>query len=177
VSLLDDLLQTTETGGNDPFAQKPSPTSPPSRVAEAKKSSRGLESEADRIARPDAERKARDRATGRGIGYATTSDAATWRQGVTPHSRNPLIPDGVRSLIEGIEADARAQGWPAELLWNAEFWGSPRGLAAVLDESDAVDKVTSDYIEILKTEGSILRFQRSVMKSSDTVSTMTIGRT
>src|ERR1700722_11269744 len=110
MSLLDDLLQTTETEGNDPFAQKPSPTSPSSRVSEAKKSSRGLESEADRIAPFDAERNVRDKATGRSIGYPTTADAATWRQGVTPNSRNPLIPDGVRNLIEAIEGDARAQG-------------------------------------------------------------------
>jgi hypothetical protein len=160
MNLLDDLLQTTETGGSDPFAQKPSPTSPSSRVAEAKKSSHGLESQADRIARLDAERNARDKATGQGIGYATTADAATWRQGVTPNSRNPLIPDGVRSLIEAIEGDARAQGWPAELLWNTEPWGSPRGLASVLDESDAIGEVTRDYIQIVKSERSILRFQR-----------------
>jgi hypothetical protein len=82
-----------------------------------------------------------------------------WRQGVTP---NPLIPDVVRAIIESIEADARAQGWPAELLWNAEFWGSPRGLAAVLEESDAIAEVTPDFIAIIKTERSILRFQRRV---------------
>jgi len=160
MSLLDDLLQTTETGGNDPLAQKPSTTSPSSRVAEAKKSSRGLESEADRIGRLDDECNARDEATGRGMGSATTADAATWRQGVTPNSRNPLIPDSVRSLIEAIEGDARAQGWPAELLWNTEPWGSPRGLASVLDESDAIGEVTRDYIQIVKSERSILRFQR-----------------
>jgi hypothetical protein len=108
---------------------------------------------------------------------ASKAEAADWRRGVTPSSRRPLIPDVVRSIIEGIEPDARAHGWPAELLWNAEFWGSPRGLAAVLDESDAVGKVTSDFIEILKTERSILRFQRYVMNSTDTVSTASTGRT
>jgi hypothetical protein len=43
-------------------------------------------------------------------------------------------PDAVRAVIESIKLDARAKGWPAELLWNNEFWGSPRGLAALLDE-------------------------------------------
>ena len=57
---------------------------------------------------------------------ASKAEAADWRRGVTPSSRRPLIPDGVRSIIEGIEPDARTQGWPAELLWNAEFWASPR---------------------------------------------------
>jgi hypothetical protein len=91
---------------------------------------------------------------------ASKADSADWRQGVTRSSRRPLIPDAVRATLEAIESDARAQGWPAELLWNAEFWGSPRGLAAVLDESDATGEVTSDYIEIVKTARSILRFQR-----------------
>jgi len=99
---------------------------------------------------------------------ASKAEAADWRQGVTPSSRRPLIPDAVRATIEAIEADARAMGWPAELLWNAEFWGSPRGLAAVIDESDAIGEVTVDYIEILKSERSILRFQRRVIKSTDT---------
>jgi hypothetical protein len=79
---------------------------------------------------------------------------------VTPNSRNQLISDAVRTVIEAIEGDARAQGWPAELLWNTEPWGSPRGLASVLDESDAISEVTRDYIEIVKSERSILRFQR-----------------
>jgi hypothetical protein len=88
------------------------------------------------------------------------ADAATWRQGVTRNSRSPLIPDAVRTIIEAIEGEARTLGWPAELLWNAEFWGSPRGLAAVLDDDDAIVEVTPDYIGILKTHNSILRFQR-----------------
>jgi hypothetical protein len=88
--------------------------------------------------------------------------AAGSHQGITPNSRSPLVPPAVRTLIEGIEADARAKGWPAELLWNAEFWGSPRGLATVLDDDDAIVEVTPDYIGILKTHSSILRFQRRV---------------
>jgi hypothetical protein len=56
---------------------------------------------------------------------------------MTPNSRRPLISDAVRSVIEAIEGDARAQGWPAELLWNTEPWGSPRGRASMLDEKDS----------------------------------------
>src|SRR5712671_4747114 len=77
---------------------------------------------------------------------------------IASNSRNPIVAPAVRAIIEAIESDARAKGWPAELLWNAEFWGSPRGLAAVIDESDAISEVTRDYIEIVKTELSILRF-------------------
>jgi hypothetical protein len=87
-------------------------------------------------------------------------EPAEWRAGVTPSSRRPLIPEAVRAIIEGIESDARAKGWPPELLWNAEFWGSPRGLAAVLDASDAIGEVTTDFIEIVKSERSISRFPR-----------------
>ena len=65
-------------------------------------------------------------------------------------------------IVEGVEADARAQGWPAELLWNAGDWDCPRGLAAVLDESDVIAEVTPDFIEIVKSKRSILRFQRRV---------------
>jgi hypothetical protein len=83
-----------------------------------------------------------------------------WRQNLTPNSRLPLIPLGVHAILESIEHEARVKGWPPELLWNSEFWGSPRGLAAVLDEGDAIAEVTSDYIAILKTERHILRFQR-----------------
>lgn len=78
---------------------------------------------------------------------------------VTPNSRTPPVSDAVRTVIEG---DARAQGWPAELRWNAEFWGSPRGLAAVLDESDAISEVTADYVAIVKTERRVLKFLRTV---------------
>jgi hypothetical protein len=88
--------------------------------------------------------------------------AAGWRQGVTPNSRHPLIADAVRAIIEDIEADARAQGWPAELLWNAGDWDCPRGLAAVLDGSDVIAEVTPNFIEIVKTARSILRFQRRI---------------
>jgi hypothetical protein len=90
--------------------------------------------------------------------------AVGWRRdpSIPPNSRRPLIPDSVRTIIEGIEADARAQGWPPELLWNAGDWDSPRGLAAVLDESDVIAEVTPDFIAIVKTERSLLRFQRRV---------------
>jgi hypothetical protein len=88
------------------------------------------------------------------------TDAATWRHSVTPNSRNPIVPSAIRGIIEGIEAEARAKGWPAELLWNADFWDSPRGLAAVLDEEDVIAEVGPDHIAILKTEHNVLRFQR-----------------
>lgn len=78
----------------------------------------------------------------------------------SPSPRNPIIPPGVRSVIEAIEVDARAKGWPAELLWNSRFWDSPRGLAALIDEGDAIAEVTTTYIAILKVERKILRFQR-----------------
>jgi hypothetical protein len=65
-------------------------------------------------------------------------------------------------IIEGIEEDARAQGWPAELLWNAGYWDGPRGLAAILDESDVIVEVTPGVITIVKTERAIVRFQRRV---------------
>jgi hypothetical protein len=87
-------------------------------------------------------------------------EPAEWRAGVTPNSRSPLIPEAVRTIIEGMEGDARAQGWPAELLWSSDFKGSPRGLAAVLDASDLIGEVTADYIEIVKSKRSILRFPR-----------------
>lgn len=78
------------------------------------------------------------------------------------NSRYSLVTPEVRELIEAIEPEARAKGWPAELLWNSEFWGAPRGLAAVLDEGDAIAEVTTDYIAIYKVEHNILRFQRRV---------------
>jgi len=100
----------------------------------------GPEAEIDRLARAD----------GR----------AGWTCSVAADSRNPLIPPEVRAKIESIEADARAKGWPPELLWNANFWDCPRGLAAVLDEDDQLVEVTADYITILKTQKNILRFQK-----------------
>lgn len=97
---------------------------------------------------------------------APTADAtappAEWRQGVTPNSRNPLISNAVRAVIEGIESDARAKGWPAELLWNSSFWDCPRGMASLLDDGDVIAEVTPDFITIVKTERSIVRFQRTV---------------
>jgi len=79
---------------------------------------------------------------------------------VPPDSRSPIIPLEVRSKIEAIEAEARAKGWPPELLWNAGFWDTPRGLAAVLDPEDEIDQVTPEYISILKIRRDLLRFRR-----------------
>jgi hypothetical protein len=56
----------------------------------------------------------------------------------------------VRAKIESIEADARANGWPAELLYNSNFRNHPRGLAALLDANDETVEVTADAITILK---------------------------
>jgi hypothetical protein len=81
---------------------------------------------------------------------------------VTPDSRNPLLRPDVRAKIQAVEAEARAKGWPAELLWNAGFWDGPRGLAAVLDSEDEIGDITSDYIEILKTRRDLLRFRRQI---------------
>jgi len=81
---------------------------------------------------------------------------------VLSDSRHPLIPDAIRAKIEAIEAEARAKSWPAELLWNAGFWDSPRGLAAVLDAEDEIGEVTPDYIEILKIRRDVLRFRRHI---------------
>jgi hypothetical protein len=78
----------------------------------------------------------------------------------TPDSRHPLIFPEVRTKIEAIEAEARARDWPAELLWNANFWDRPRGLAAVLDPGDEIDEVTPEYISILKISRHLLRFRR-----------------
>jgi ribosomal protein S27AE len=86
---------------------------------------------------------------------------ADWRaKSGAPNSRHPLVPQSIREKIERIESEARAKGWPAELLWNSDFWSSPRGLAAVLDEDDELGEVTADYIEVLKREKRILKFQR-----------------
>jgi hypothetical protein len=81
---------------------------------------------------------------------------------VTPDSRHPLVPPEVRAKIESIEADARAKGWPAELLWNGGFWDCPRGLAALLDPADEIGEVTPDFIEIVKTRRDLVRFRRLV---------------
>jgi hypothetical protein len=87
-------------------------------------------------------------------------DPATWTRAVTPNSRHPLIPDAVREKIAAIEPTARNLGWPPELLWNANFWDAPRGLAAVLDEGDEIAEVTADYIGILKVKHDLLKFRR-----------------
>ena len=87
---------------------------------------------------------------------------AAWTQSVTPDARHPTIPPEVRAKIETIEMEARLLGWPAELLWNAEFWDCPRGIAALLDADDEIAEVTPDYIGILKTRRDLLRFRRYV---------------
>ena len=81
---------------------------------------------------------------------------------VAPDSRNPIIGSSVRAKLEAIEVEARAKGWPAELLWNSNFWDRPRGLASLLDPGDEIGSVTADYIEILKTKRDLLRFRRHV---------------
>ena len=86
---------------------------------------------------------------------------ATWPRSVVPDSRHPLIPTEARVKIEAIEVEARAKGWPAELLWNANFWDRPRGLAAVLDREDEIVEVAPDYIAILKVKRDLLRFRRT----------------
>jgi hypothetical protein len=78
---------------------------------------------------------------------------------VAPDSRNPLVKPEVRAKIEAIEAQARALGWPPELL-NASFWDRPRGLAAILDVSDEITDVMSESIVILKRRHDLLRFRR-----------------
>lgn len=79
---------------------------------------------------------------------------------VIPDSRHPLVAPEVRRKIEAIEAEARAKGWPAELLWNGGYWDRPRGLAALLDADDEISEVTPDHIGILKTRRDLLKFQR-----------------
>ncbi len=78
----------------------------------------------------------------------------SWRRDAAapPNSRSPLIPQGVRAMIEAIEPEARRLGWPAELLWNSEFWDSPRGLASILDPDDRIVEVRVDHIVIEKFE-------------------------
>jgi hypothetical protein len=89
------------------------------------------------------------------------ADPATWIRTVTPNSRAPLIPDAIREKIAAIEPIARNLGWPPELLWNANFWDAPRGLAAVLDADDEIVEVTADYISILKIKRDLLKFRRT----------------
>lgn len=156
MTLLDALLQSKNSTKFESSYEKSSSTSPSSPPL-AKGINPG-QGKAGRIAL-DAERNARDKRIGRGYD-ARQAGAAGWRQGVAANSRFQVIPPAIRATIEAIEADARAKGWPPELLWNAEFWGSPRGLAALLDEGDAIVEVATDYIAILKIEWNILRFRR-----------------
>jgi hypothetical protein len=85
---------------------------------------------------------------------------ASWPRSVAPDSRRPLIPPEVRAKIEAIERDARGMGWPPEILWSANFWDLPRGLAAVLDAEDEIAEVTREFIIILKTKRDLLGFRR-----------------
>jgi hypothetical protein len=81
---------------------------------------------------------------------------------VVPNTRHPLVAAEVRVKIEAIEAEARCLRWPAELLWNGNFWDSPRGLAAVIDPDDEIVEVTAEYIAILRMRRDLLRFRRHV---------------
>jgi hypothetical protein len=83
-----------------------------------------------------------------------------WHRETTPNSRGPLVPPAIREKIEAIESDARGKGWEAELLWNASFWDSPRGLACLLDEADEIVEVTAEEIVILKFKRDVQRFRR-----------------
>jgi hypothetical protein len=86
---------------------------------------------------------------------------ASRRRDVIADSRHPLIRAEVRNKIESIEAQARRLGWPAELLWNNNFWDMPRGLASVLEIDDEIAEVTAEYIAILKTRSDLLKFRRN----------------
>jgi hypothetical protein len=94
--------------------------------------------------------------------YPHETSSRTPTSQVIPNSRAPLACLEVRLKIETIEPEARRLGWPAELLWNAGFWDSPRGLAAVVDSGDEIIEVACDFIKILKTRRDLLRFQRRV---------------
>jgi hypothetical protein len=85
---------------------------------------------------------------------------AMWPRSVVPDSRHPPIEPAVRAKLEAIEAEARAKGWPPELLWNGNFWNCPRGLAAVLDPGDEITEVAVDHITILKVKRDLLNFRR-----------------
>ncbi len=84
------------------------------------------------------------------------------RPEVTADARTPLLSPAVRSTIEGIEAEARSVGWPAELIWGADFWGKPRGLGSVLDDDDVIAEITAECITILKTKRDVLTFRRHI---------------
>jgi hypothetical protein len=131
-----------------------------------------------RVAHLDDERRDADRSAKRGYDldpgapshaeYLSRTDPSESRsqhhdmpaRTVAPNSRHPLVESAVRAKLEAIEAEARAKGWPAELLWNAGFWDCPRGLAAVLDLEDEIVEVTPEYIAILKTRRDLLKFRR-----------------
>jgi hypothetical protein len=93
---------------------------------------------------------------------SAASEHSAWARDATADSRHPLISSEVRVKVEAIEIEARAKGWPAELLWNAGFWDRPRGLAAVLDAEDEIVEVAPDCIAILKVRRDVLRFRRHI---------------
>jgi hypothetical protein len=74
------------------------------------------------------------------------------------------IPPEVAAEITRIEPEALALGWNHGRLWNSSFWphrhDEPRGLTSVMDPGDSIVEVTPDFIEIVKTKRSIVRFQR-----------------
>ncbi|MGO9268250.1 MAG: hypothetical protein ACLQBA_25750 [Candidatus Binataceae bacterium] len=112
------------------------------------------EAETARIAALDRQRNARDRARGRGYDYAFQPEQPASRQPA------PLDP-AIAAEIGRIEDEALAIGWSHARLWGADFWPvEGRGLAALLDAGDQIGAVTADYIEILKVERHLLRFQR-----------------
>ena len=96
------------------------------------------------------------------VAAVPTSDRLWSVRDVVPDYLHPLIPEAIRAKIEAIEPEARAKGWPAELLWNNAIWDLPRGIAAVLDADDEIGEVTPDYIEIWKLRRDRQRFMRRV---------------
>jgi len=63
-------------------------------------------------------------------------------------------------MIEAIENQAGALGWPSELLWNDHFPEMAPGLAAVLEPNDEIAEVTTEYISVLRSRRELLRFPR-----------------
>jgi hypothetical protein len=119
------------------------------------------------IARPrelitDADREAIRQRKADLMAYLGGGTGLRYGHTMTPDSRCPLIEPAIRTKLEAIEPEARAKGWPAELLWNSNFWDHPRGLAAVLDPDDEIVEVSAECITILKIKRDVLRFRRHV---------------
>lgn len=123
-----------------------------------------------RVSRADGENTTENRGNSEIVTRSQRSQVKTHgnppTKDVVPDSRHPLKPPEVGAKIEAIESEARAKGWPAELLWNAYFWNCPRGLAAVLDADDEIAEITPDYIAILRCRRDIHRFRRHVRRAS-----------